>query len=170
MRLRVFNPDMDFESIKGWIPDERSHAMWCANRFQYPLDKDNFISVLSEMSQRTGDEPFVAVMDDDRTVGFLCYSLNRDIGEGKLKFVIVDPECQGKGIAQEMLHLIISYAFEDVETKRVSLNVFAQNPRAKKSYEKAGFTERKSNNSSGFVYKEEFWDRCSMAIERSLRS
>ena len=122
------------------------------------------------MSQRTGDEPFVAAKDDDKVVGFLCYSLNRDIGEGKLKFVIVDPEYRGKGIAQEMLRLIISHAFEDAETKCVSLIVFSQNPRAKKCYEKAGFAERKTDNSPEFAYKEEFWGRCSMVIERNLRN
>ena len=170
MKLRRFDPDMDFENIKSWITDERSHAMWCADRFQYPLDKERFISVLSEMGQRTGDEPFVAAMDDGKAVGFLCYSFNHDIGEGKLKFVIVDPEYRGKGIAQEMLRLIISHAFEDAETKRVSLIVFSHNPRAKKCYEKAGFTERKTDNCQGFAYKDEFWGRCNMVIERNLGS
>ena len=165
MKLRTFDPDKDFEKIKSWISDERSHAMWCAGRFQYPLDKKNLLSVLSKMEQKTGDEPLIAATDDDKAVGFLCYSLNPDIKEGKLKFVIVDPQYRGKGIAVEMLHLVISRAFEDEKTKRIALTVFSENPAAKKCYEKAGFSE-----SPDFMYKEETWGRCNMVIERDIES
>ena len=165
MKLRIFDPDADFDRIRSWITDERAHAMWCANRFQYPLDRNNFLSVLSEIAQRSGDTPFVAATDNNTAAGFFCYSLNRDSGEGKLKFVIVDPEYRGKGTAQEMLRLAVSNAFEDADAKCVSLIVFTENPRARKCYEKAGFKERKTD-SPAFAYKEESWGRCSMVMER----
>ena len=165
MKLREFDPDTDFDRIRGWISDERSHAMWCANRFQYPLDKSNFLSVLSGMEQRTGNLSFVAAADDDKAVGFFCYSLNRDLGEGRLKFVIVDPACRGKGTAREMLRLAVSHAFEDTDANCVSLIVFSENPRARKCYEKAGFTERKADTPA-FTYKEESWGRHCMVMER----
>ena len=165
MNLRAFNPETDFDIISSWIKDERSHAMWCANRFQYPLVKSDFLSVLSEMKQRTGDHPFVAATDDDKAVGFLCYSLNHDLAEGRMKFVIVDPEYRGKGTAREMLQLALTHAFEDADAKCVSLIVFSENPRAKKCYEKIGFRERNSSNPA-FAYKEESWNRCSMIIKR----
>ena len=165
MKLRAFDPDKDFDRIRNWITDERAHAMWCANRFQYPLDKGNFLAVLSEMAQRTGDTPFVAETDDGSAAGFLCYSLDRNSGEGKLKFVIVDPEYRGKGAACEMLRLVISHDFEDADAGCVSLIVFSENPGAKKCYEKAGFSERETD-SPAFVYKEESWGRCSMVITR----
>lgn len=165
MKLRTFDPDTDFDSIRSWITDERSHALWCANRFRFPLDKSDFLSVLSEMEQRTGDLPFVAAAEDDRAVGFLCYALNRDLGEGKLKFVIVDPAYRGKGTAQEMLRLVLSHAFEDADAKCVSLIVFSENPRAKRCYEKAGFAESASG-SPAFSYREESWGRCKMVFQR----
>ena len=165
MKLRIFDPDADFDRIRSWITDERAHVMWCANRFQYPLDRNNFLSVLSEIAQRSGDTPFVAATDNNTAAGFFCYSLNRDSGEGKLKFVIVDPEYRGKGTAQEMLRLAVSNAFEDTDAKCVSLIVFTENPRARKCYEKAGFKERKTD-SPAFAYKEESWDRCCMVMER----
>ena len=165
MKLRAFNPDTDFERIRGWITDEREHALWCANRFQYPLDQDNFLSVLSAMAQRAGDTPFIAEPDGQKAAGFFCYSLNHYSGEGKLKFVIVDPEYRGKGTACEMLRLAVSQAFADADAKCVSLIVFSGNPRAKRCYEKAGFTERKTD-SPAFTYGKESWGRCSMVIER----
>lgn len=165
MKLRALDPDMDFDIIKSWITDERSHAMWCADRFHYPLYKDDFISVLSGLEQKTGDRAFTAVTDDDKAVGFLCCSLDRELGEEKLKFVIVDPEYRGKGTAREMLRMAVSHAFEDPEIKCVSLTVFSENARAKECYEKVGFIERKTDSPS-FSYREESWGRCSMVIER----
>ena len=165
MKLRAFDPDADFDRIRGWISDERSHALWCANRFQYPLEKSDFLSVLSEMAQRTGDLPFVAAADDNTAVGFFCYALNREAREGKLKFVIVEPACRGKGTAQAMLRLAVAHAFEDADARRISLIVFSENRRAEKCYEKAGFSGE-STVEPPFAFRGESWSRCSMAVER----
>lgn len=167
MQLRAFDPDMDFEIIRTWITNERAHAMWCANRFHYPLEKNDFMAVLFDMAQRTGDVPFVASADDDKAVGFFSYSMNPDSREGKLKFVIVDPECRGKGVARQMLHLAVSYAFEETDADRVSLIVFSDNLRAKRCYEKAGFCGKESD-CKPFVYRDESWSRCCMSISRSI--
>ncbi len=48
MRLRPYNAEFDFDRIKGWINDERSHAMWCGNRFNFPIERENFDAVLRE--------------------------------------------------------------------------------------------------------------------------
>ena len=165
MKLRPYIPDTDFDRIRTWISDERSHAMWCAGRFRYPLDRDNFTDVLSAMARNTGDIPLVAAPDDGGAAGFLCYSLNRELREGKLKFVIVDPVCRGKGVAGEMLRLAVSYAFEETGAERVSLIVFSSNPRAKRCYEKAGFTGLKKDYEP-FVWKDESWGRYGMVISR----
>ena len=37
MRLRRFHPGEDFETLARWDGDRRTHALWCANRFGYPL-------------------------------------------------------------------------------------------------------------------------------------
>ena len=55
MRLRPYIPETDFEIIRNWIADPRSHALWCANRFAYPLSRENFDSVLEEIRIRNGD-------------------------------------------------------------------------------------------------------------------
>lgn len=162
MELRAFNPDTDFEKIKSWISDEREHAMWCGNRFAYPLTLDNFTNTLSDLAQRTGDVPFAADIDG-KMAGFFCYSLKSDSREGMLKFVVVDPECRGKGVANEMLSLAVSNAFRNTGAECVRLCVFPVNARAKKCYEKAGFTEQHTD-SKAFTFRDEQWDRCHMII------
>ena len=162
MRLRAFDSGKDFFRLKSWITDERSHILWCANRFHYPLEKGRFLAELAEMPQ---DIPLAAVTEDDQAVGFFCYSLNRQSREGKIKFVIVDPVCRGKGTARQMLHLAADRAFEDSDTEKISLAVFSENPRAKACYLKAGFTERETEQQV-FSYHEERWSRCHMDILR----
>lgn len=164
MKLRPFDPETDFDRIVSWNADERAYAMWCANRFRYPPDRSDFTGVLAAMARRTGDVPLTATTDDGRAAGFFCYSLNREKKEGKLKFVIVDPEVRGKGFAREMLRLALAYAFRDPEAERVSLSVFSPNIRAKKCYEKAGFHER-STDAGAFAFRDETWDRCNMVTE-----
>ena len=46
MEIRAFDSDKDFKSIKNWATDERTHSMWCANRFKYPLAKEDFTKAL----------------------------------------------------------------------------------------------------------------------------
>lgn len=165
MRLRAFNMDTDIEDMKNWINDERSHAMWCANIIRYPLNKDHLAEGLKEAEKRFGDRPFVVVNDKDKAEGFFSYSLNNETKEGMLKFVVVDKEVRGKGVAQNMLKLAAEYAFNETGANALQLNVFYENTRARKCYEKAGFLERNITYDA-FRFKDESWGRCNMIMHR----
>ena len=56
MKIREFEIDTDFDIIKDWITDDRTHAMWSANHLIYPLDKENLRKVLSEVQEMFGIE------------------------------------------------------------------------------------------------------------------
>ena len=165
MRLRPYISAKDFDQIKNWITDERTHALWCADRFEFPLNKDNFDKYLEKIAGEREDYALVATTDDDITVGFLCYSVNYETNEGMLKFVVVDPEVRGKGIAGKMLDLIVRYGFDITNVDAVHLNVFTETPRARKCYEKVGFVER-NTIPDAYPYKDEKWGRCNMIIRK----
>ncbi|SEP60056.1 Protein N-acetyltransferase, RimJ/RimL family [Lachnospiraceae bacterium NE2001] len=167
MILRKFEIDSDFEAMKDWVTDEKTHAMWCANLIKYPLSKEHLAETLKEVSNRFGDVPYVAITDDDKVAGFFCYSFNNETKEGMLKFVVVDPEARGKGVARDMLGLAIEQGFENPEAIGLQLNVFPENLRAKKCYEKAGFIER-NLTPNAFTYKDESWGRCNMVFTREI--
>ncbi len=169
MKLRKFDIETDFDMMKDWITDERTHAMWCANLIKYPLSKEHLAETLYDVADRFGDVPYVALSDDDKVVGFFCYTLNNETKEGMLKFVVVDPEARGKGVAREMLSLVVKQAFENSDAAGVQLNVFPENVRAKKCYEKAGFVER-NLTPNAFCYKDESWGRCNMAFRREMNN
>ncbi len=168
MKLRAFDIDMDFEVIRNWITDERTHAMWSANRIGFPMERKDFEDFLKRQKEE-GDSAFAAENEDGRIVGFFLYGKNEETMEGMLKFIVVDPEQRGKGTAQEMLHLAAQYAFEKTGAAAVHLNVFSANPRAKRCYEKAGFSER-NTVPGAFPYKEEKWDRINMILPSMIQS
>ena len=164
MRIRPYQ-NKDFDIISQWITDERSHALWCANLMSYPLEKNSFDALLQEAEERFGDSPFVATTNDGQVVGFFCFSVNLHTNEGMLKFVVIDNTMRNKGYGCEMLKLAIKYAFEIAKADAVHLNVFPENPGAKKCYEKVGFKER-TLTENAFSFKDESWGRCNMITTR----
>lgn len=163
IRLRPYIAARDFEHIQNWFSDERTFAMWSAQRVPYPPERESFDAFLSELAAQQGDSPFVATDENGTVVGFFCYSLNYGSGEGMLKFIVVDSSVRGKGIGTKMLKLAVKYAFEISGAKAVHLNVFSVNDRAKRCYEKVGFTVRDVTENA-FAYKDEKWDRINMIV------
>jgi RimJ/RimL family protein N-acetyltransferase len=163
LRIRPYLDCKDFEAIKNWITDERTHAFWCAGHTDFPLEKEDFSTLLKEIAEMFGDAPYVATTDEGEVVGFFCYGLNCEKNEGMLKFVMVDGSKRGQGIGKEMIKLAVKYAFEITKADTVQLNVFPENERAKKCYESIGFVERNTTLDC-FKFKDESWSRCNMVI------
>ena len=72
MRIRPYLECKDFEAIKNWITDERTHAFWCAGHTDFPLEKEDFSTLLKEIAEMFGDAPYVATTDEGEVVGFFC--------------------------------------------------------------------------------------------------
>ncbi|MFE9690399.1 GNAT family N-acetyltransferase [Micromonospora sp. NPDC005806] len=52
---------------------------------------------------------------------------------------LIGPAGRGRGLGTEAVRLIVGYGFTQLGLHRISLEVFAFNPRARRVYEKAGF-------------------------------
>lgn len=53
--------------------------------------------------------------------------------------ILIGPAGQGRGLGTEATRLIVGYGIEEIGLHRISLGVYAFNPRARRAYEKAGF-------------------------------
>jgi RimJ/RimL family protein N-acetyltransferase len=53
--------------------------------------------------------------------------------------ILIGPDGQNRGLGTEATRLIVGYGFEKLGLHRISLEVYAFNPRAYRVYEKAGF-------------------------------
>ena len=118
--------------------------------------------------EESGNEYFfdIHALAEDRLLGFVDLFIEswaaRDtfvgIGIGERDF-------WGKGYGTDAMRLILRYAFAELNLNRVSLGVFEYNPRAVRSYEKAGFQHE--GRMRGVLYKEgKRWDMLFMGIQR----
>jgi RimJ/RimL family protein N-acetyltransferase len=53
--------------------------------------------------------------------------------------ILIGPKGRDRGLGTEATRLIVGYGFERLGLHRISLEVYAFNPRARRAYEKAGF-------------------------------
>ncbi|MBR6872776.1 MAG: GNAT family N-acetyltransferase [Ruminococcus sp.] len=166
MEIRPYDPDRDLPLIEASVSDRRIHALWCAGRLPYPVQRESFDAFLRTESETCGNRAFTAVLDG-RAVGFFCLSPNAGTGEAMLKFVLVDGTLRGQGIGGQMLKLAAQYAFTELNAKAVQLMVFSGNEAALRCYTKAGFKERR-RDAGAFRYESEIWDRCNMVLQNEV--
>ena len=161
MRLRTYQPE-DFSTVRGWIGSRREHALWCADRFSYPLEREDFHRVLAAAAD-AGETPFILGDDADQALGFFCYAQNN--GTGTLRFIVLAPMLRGKGLGRMLLHAALGYAFGMTDVNAVRLSVFTENVRARACYESVGF--RALMTAEGvFPFLEERWGRCIMEVRK----
>jgi len=105
-------------------------------------------------------------LDDDTLLGDIdLYVYNWPARDTFVGIGIGERDFWGKGYGTDAMRVILRYAFTEINMKRVTLSVFEYNPRAIRSYEKAGFRHegrlRKLLNKEG-----RRWDMLMMGILR----
>ena len=78
-------------------------------------------------------------LNEDKLIGFFALWLDLIHGEAWVGIGIGEREFWSKGYGTDMMKLCLQYAFTELNVHRVSLGLHEYNPRALKSYEKAGF-------------------------------
>lgn len=106
------------------------------------LDQETVESWYATRAEQT-DRLDLAVIDNEtgRCVGeAVLNEWDPDNRSCNFRIALV-PTALGRGFGTEATRLIVGHGFEAVELHRISLEVYAFNPRAKRAYEKAGFVE-----------------------------
>ena len=180
MHLRIYNEQTDFTYIAGWIQDERTHALWCANLLSYPLSKDGLHNYLKEQNlqfcaqsgedelskAKEHDGAYVYVDEHDRPAGFFVFTVNEQDKSGFLRFIMVDNAARGQGLGSQMLGQLLQFVYENAGVAAVRLIVFDVNAPAMNCYRKLGFAFT-DNAPTDFHYQNETWKR-SMMEHRNL--
>jgi RimJ/RimL family protein N-acetyltransferase len=107
----------------GGGPDEEQTRAWYADR-NVQDDRLDLAVVDRETGVCVGEVVLNMWDPDNRSCNFrtLLVAAGRD-----------------RGLGTEAIRLIVGYGFEHLGLHRISLEVFAHNPRARRAYEKAGF-------------------------------
>lgn len=106
-------------------------------------------------------------LEDDRIIGEVgLEGIKWPHGEAFVGIALGERDLWGQGYGTDAMRIMLRYAFSELNLQRVSLNVFEYNPRAIRSYEKAGFVlegrERRALHREG-----RRWDVLYMGILRT---
>jgi RimJ/RimL family protein N-acetyltransferase len=137
VRLAIFDPTTDAALVARWGYD---------SEYQRLLDMDparlwsqKMVAEFFEKDAENEVSFAIRTLADDRLVGVVGLSKPDLAGNSWVGIGIGDRQDWGKGYGTEAMRLALNFGFNEFNLQRVSLDVFEYNPRAIRSYEKAGF-------------------------------
>lgn len=168
VRLAVEEPKINAEVYALWNRDLEFMRLLDAEPAYPPSVKK--LTELIQKDQEKDPPPFylfaIRTLEGDKLVGYI--GLDGDAfphGELFVGIAIGGREEWGKGYGTDAMKVILRYAFQELNLRRVSLDTFEYNPRALRSYEKAGFVYE--GRAREFLYREgQRWDLIFMGILR----
>lgn len=168
VRLSAFDPEEMSRAFSRWNRNSEYYRLlnFSSRPMQSPKQAAKWMEEeVGELS--TASYYFtIRTLDDDKLIG----ELGLDVVDwsGRDAFVglgIGEPEYWSKGYGTDVMNTLLTYAFTEINLKRVTLTVFEYNPRAIRSYEKVGF--RHEGRMRQALHREgRRWDNLYMGILR----
>lgn len=168
VRLSAFDPEEMSRAFPRW--HRNSEFLRLLNASPRPLHS-------SKAEQKWMEEEVAELTPANYLFSIRTLAEDRLIGEIGLDVVdwpggdafvglgIGETEYWGRGYGTDAMNVILGYAFTELNLRRITLNVFAYNPRAIRSYEKAGF--RHEGRKRLLLQREgQRWDELYMGILR----
>ena len=139
VRIRPFKRE-DMDSLLRWLEDERTVALWRADRFVWPVTPEQLERYYRDFEEDGSKAAFTALDEAGRAFGHFSIR-DMDWGEnrGHMGFIITDPELRGRGLGRQMVHQALRYGFEILGLSRITLGVYDCNGAARRCYEAEGF-------------------------------
>jgi len=142
VHLTAENPEVMASSFSrwnqdtGWVRflDTDPSRLLSAKKWKEWLEKD--------LEKESHEEIFFAIrtLESDLVIGFIgLFELFKQHGDTLVAIALGEREYWGKGYGTDAMKIILRYAFDELNLRRVGLIVFEYNPRAIRSYEKVGF-------------------------------
>ena len=168
VRLSAFDPEEMSKAIPRWNLNSEYFRLLNSSARPMQSEKaalkwiDEEVNELSPASYYFG----IRTLEDNKLIGEL--GLDVVNWSGRDAFVglgIGETEYWSKGYGTDVMNVLLRFAFTEINLRRVTLTVFEYNPRAIRSYEKAGFRhegrKRLALNREG-----RRWDELHMGILR----
>jgi len=142
VRITAEEPEARARVEVRWQGDSELHRL--AGAEPAMVESEKKLKERFEKQSEDGFNPqrysfFVRTLDDDKNIGYFGLWVDLVHGEAWTWIAIGEREYWGKGYGSDMMKLCLQYAFTELNLHRVSLGVHEYNPRALRSYEKAGF-------------------------------
>lgn len=165
-RLVAADPDTVGEMMAKWSRDSEFLQLFDTD-VAMPHSVKRFQERIRRFAEneRPGNFPLlIQRLEDDRTIGeaalWDAYTPHRNAW---LAIGIGEREFWSHGYGTDAMHLILGFAFRELNLHRVTLGTFEYNPRAIRVYEKIGFVHE--GRSRGSIRRDgKRWDNISMGI------
>lgn len=125
--------DEDSDALYAWIGDRELVELSAAFREVTRPEHDAWFAAV----RRRADVAIFAVREDGRLVGTCQLLLDGD--EAELRIRIGEAGARGRGLGTEAVRALVAHGFDELDLRRIWLQVFPDNARAIRAYEKAGF-------------------------------
>jgi len=168
IHLAAVEPKEMAEAVARWGRDSeylRLSMIDAANQFSVKNITD-WVQKAQEKDPPKGYEFAIRTLDGDRLVG--SCGLGGELfphGEGYVGIGIGERELWNKGYGTDAMLVVLRYAFQELNLRKVSLTTGAYNPRAIRSYEKAEFVVE-GRVREFFLREGQRWDMVFMGISR----
>jgi len=131
------NRDGDATVLAAWEEDARFLRFMDTDR-AYPRSYEAIAESENRESEHFSFR--LRTKDEERLIGFIAlHGIEWNNRTGSLAIGIGDPDDRGKGYGIEGIHLLLRYAFHELDLHRVSLDVIGYNDSAVRAYERTGF-------------------------------
>ena len=142
VRLSAFDPEEMSKVLPRW--NLNSEYFRLLNSSARPMQSSKAASkwMEEEVGAMSLESYYFSIhtLEDDKLIGEI--GLDVVNWPGRDAFVglgIGETEYWSKGYGTDVMNVLLRFAFTEINLRRVSLGVFEYNPRAIRSYEKAGF-------------------------------
>ena len=143
VRLAAANSETDAEAMGRWSRDAEYLRLLDSDPAS-PRSVKQAKEGITEWMEHERPDSFgfmIRTLTDDRLIGFVGLGgINWNNGDGWVGIGVGERENWGKGYGTDAMRIILRFAFTELNLHRVSLSVYANNLRAIRSYEKAGFS------------------------------
>ncbi len=168
-RLIAEDPDKMGEVIERWSRDSEFYQLFDSDP-TLPRNATRATERMREHAEknRPGNFPFDVVrLEDERIIGegglFDAFSPHHNAW---LAIGIGERELWGKGYGTDAVHILLRFAFQELNLHRVNLGAFGYNTRAIRAYEKIGFVHEGAWR--GVLKRDgRRWDMITMGILRA---
>jgi RimJ/RimL family protein N-acetyltransferase len=168
VHLVAADPQQTAEAYSRWSRDSEFWRLMASDISQ-PYSKKQTAASFEKWQGKEDPDNFyfsIRTLNGDQMIGDIGLDgVQWNHGDTFVGIGIGERDFWGKGYGTDAMRIILRYAFTELNLWRVSLDVFEYNPRAVRSYEKAGFVHegriRQALNRAG-----KRWDIIFMGITR----
>jgi RimJ/RimL family protein N-acetyltransferase len=142
VRLRA-TERADIKKFYAWVNDPDVTRYLSLYLPMSIVDEENWFDAMTKRDQ--SEKTLVIEVRDDndwKTIGNCgVFGIDPVSRFGELGIMLGEKDEWNKGYGTEVMLLLVRHCFDTLNFNRVFLRVYAENLRAKRSYEKAGFVE-----------------------------